>query len=167
MPGWFMLAPYGRIHAAWRRDKDPSMPLTAAQERAVVHLAGPKPVHAQHARQKARTLLAEWGLAESADLGELIAGELIANAIRHGEEPIWMRLSLDGGDLRVEVHDGGAGRPVRKHPGDDDESGRGLELLDGLTDLHGGERGMVSDPAGPGKTVYVVLSLKPTPADTR
>lgn len=143
------------------------MQLTTAQEPAVTHLAGRKPVHAQRARRKARALLAEWGLAESADLGELIAGELIANAIRHGDGPVWMRLSLDGGDLRVEVHDGGAGRPVRKHAGDDDESGRGLELLDGLIDLHGGERGMVSDPAGPGKTVYVVLSLKATPAGTR
>ena len=62
------------------------------------------------------------------------------------------------------MHDDAAGRPVRKHAGADDECGRGLELLDGLIELHGGERGVTSDQAGPGKTVYVVLSLEATPA---
>ena len=65
--------------------------------------------------------------------------------------------------LRVEVHDDGAGRPVRKHVGGDDECGRGLELLDGLIELYGGERGVISDQANPGKTVYVVLSLEAAP----
>jgi hypothetical protein len=32
-------------------------------------------------------------------------------------------------------------------------------LLDGLIELYGGERGVISDPASPGKTVYVALSL--------
>jgi len=40
-------------------------------------------------------------------------------------------------------------------------------LVDGLIGLHGGERGVISDPAGPGKTVYVVLSLAATPAGAR
>lgn len=45
--------------------------------------------------------------------------------------------------------------------------GRGLESPDGVIELHGGERGVISDPAGPGKTVYVVLSLEATPAGAR
>ena len=67
------------------------------------------------ARQAARVMLAAWGLGEQASLGELVVSELVANAVCHGETPIWMRLSFAGGELRVEVHDGGAGRPVRKH----------------------------------------------------
>lgn len=141
------------------------MQLTAAP--AVTVLPGREPVHARHARRRALVLLTAWGYGEHAGLGELIAGELVANAVCHGEEPIWMRISADGGGLRVEVHDGGAGRPVRRHAGSDDECGRGLELLDGLIELHGGERGVISDQAGPGKTVYAVLSLEATSAGAR
>ena len=35
----------------------------------------------------------------------------------------------------------------------------GLELLDGLIALYGGERGVIDDRAGPGKTVYVAVPL--------
>jgi anti-sigma regulatory factor (Ser/Thr protein kinase) len=143
------------------------MQLTATSEPAVTRLPGRDPVHARDARRRARVLLAAWGLGEQASLGELVVSELVANAVCHGDTPIWMRLSVGGGDLRVEVHDGGAGRPVRRHVGGGDECGRGLELLDGLIELYGGERGVISDPAGPGKTVYVVLSLELTPAGAR
>jgi len=138
------------------------MQLTAVREPAVAYLPGRDPAHARHARRQARALLEAWELSEHADLGELIASELVANAVCHGETPIWMRLSAGGGDLRVEVHDGGAGRPVRRNAGGGDECGRGLELLDGLIELYGGERGVISDPGGPGKTVFVVLSLAGT-----
>lgn len=114
------------------------MQLTATCEPAVTRLPGRDPVHARHARRRARALLAAWGLGEQASLGELVVSELVSNAVCHGDTPIWMRLSAGGGDLRVEVHDGGAGRPVRKQVGDGDECGRGLELLDGLIELHAG-----------------------------
>jgi signal transduction histidine kinase len=42
-----------------------------------------------------------------------------------------------------------------------------VALLDALIELHGGERGVISDRGGPGKTVYVELSLPATPAGTR
>jgi hypothetical protein len=138
------------------------MPLAAACEPAVIRLPGRRPVHARDARRRARVMLAAWGLGEQASLGELVA-----NAVCHGEAPIWMRLSAGGGELRVEVYDGGAGRPVRKNAGRGDEGGRGLEVLDGLIELHGGERGVISDPAGPGKTVCVVLSLETAPGGAR
>jgi signal transduction histidine kinase len=143
------------------------MQLTAVREPAVAYLPGRDPAHARHARRQARAVLEAWELGEHADLCELIVSELVTNALCHGDGPIWMQLSFARGDLRVEVHDDGAGRPVRKHAGGDDECGRGLELLDGLIELHGGELGVISDPAGPGKTVYVVLSLEPALAGAR
>lgn len=143
------------------------MPPAAAREPAVIRLPGRARVHARDARRRARVLLAAWGLGEQASLGELVVSELVTNAVCHGQTPIWMRLSLGSGDLRVEVHDGGAGRPVRRHVVGSDECGRGLELLDGLIELYGGERGVISDPSGPGKTVYVVLSLEITSAGAR
>jgi anti-sigma regulatory factor (Ser/Thr protein kinase) len=135
------------------------MQLTATCEPVITRLPGRDPAHARDARRRAQVLLTAWGLGEQASLGELVVSELVTNAVCHGDSPIWLRLSVGGGDLRVEVHDGGAGRPVRRHPGAGDECGRGLELVDGLIELHGGERGVIGDPAGPGKTVYVVLSL--------
>jgi two-component sensor histidine kinase len=139
------------------------MQLTASRDPAVICLPGREPVDARDARRRARVLLAALGLGEQANLGELVVSELVANAICHGEDPIWMRVSVDGCGLRVEVHDGGVGRPVRRHADGNDECGRGLELLDGLIALHGGERGVISDLTGPGKTVYVVLSLAAVP----
>jgi hypothetical protein len=139
------------------------MQLTAPRGPAIIPLPGCDPVHARDARRRARVILAGWGLGEQASLGELVASELLANAVRHGQPPVWMMLALNGGVLRVEVHDGGGGLPVRRYPGSGDERGRGLELLDTLTGLHGGERGLISDPAGPGKTVYVAVSLQPSP----
>ena len=143
------------------------MPLATTGESALICLPGRDPVHARDTRQHARVLLATWGLGEQADVGELIVSELVANAVCHGAAPIWVWLSAGGDGLRVEVHDGGAGRPVRQHPSTGDECGRGLEVLDGLIELHGGQRGVISDPDGPGKIVYVVLPLKITESGTR
>jgi anti-sigma regulatory factor (Ser/Thr protein kinase) len=140
------------------------MQLTATCEPVITRLPGRDPAHARDARRRARVLLTAWGLGEQASLGELVVSELVTNAVCHGQAPVWMTLSAEGGVLRVEVHDGGAGRPVRQHPGSGDECGRGLALLDALIEVHGGERGVISDPEGPGKTVYVVLCLQTTPA---
>jgi two-component sensor histidine kinase len=110
--------------------------------------------------RRARKALPGWGIAEHTGLAELIVSELVTNAVRHGEEPIEVSLSYTFGDLWTEVHDHGPGRPVRQHAAIDDERGRGLELLDGLIGLHGGARGVVADSDGPGKTVYVAVSLQ-------
>ncbi len=58
-------------------------------------------------------------------------------------------------------------RPAWRQPTADDESGRGLALLDGLIGLHGGRRGVTDDAAGCGKTVYVVICLAPDLAGAR
>jgi hypothetical protein len=95
------------------------------------------------------------------------AGDGLGGPPRHRAGSRCRRAAERWWRVGVEVHDDGAGRPVRKHAGGDDECGRGLELLDGLIELHGGGRGVISDPAGPGKTVYVVLSLEATLAGAR
>src|SRR5260221_5669316 len=95
-------------------------------------------VQVRTSREPARKALFWWGLGEHAELAELIVGELVTNAIRHGDGPIQVRMSYDRGDLCVEVHDDGAGRPVRRRATAADESGRGLVLLDGLIVMSGG-----------------------------
>jgi hypothetical protein len=99
------------------------------------------------------------GLGEHADLAELIVSELATNAIKHADGPVRVRVSYARGDLRVEAHDDGAGRPVRRRATADDESGRGLALLDELIGLCGGTRAVANDSAGHGKTVHVTVRL--------
>ena len=118
-----------------------------------------EPAQVRHARKQAREALARWGLAKHADLAELIVSELATNAIRHGDGVVHVCVSFVRCDLRVEVHDDAADRPVRQQATADDESGRGLAVLDGLIGLHGGRRGVATDSTGHGKTVYVMICL--------
>jgi len=101
------------------------------------------------------------GLGEHTELGELIVSELVTNSLRHGEGKIQVRMPHTGGDLRVAVHDSGAGRPVKHQPTVEGESGRRLAQLDGLTGLHGGRRGLLDNGAREGKTVYAVIHIVP------
>jgi len=122
------------------------------------------PAQVSHAREQAREALSRWGLGEHADLAELIVNELATNAIRHGHGVVHVCVSYANGDLRVDVHDDGAGRPARQQATPDDESGRGLALLDGLIGLHGGRRGVANDITGHGKTAYVMIGPLTDPA---
>ena len=127
------------------------MPLIVAPELAVIITLDRDPAQAAGARRKVRELVTGWSLGQHADLAELVVSELVANALRHGAGPIEIRLFRGPGGLRVEVHDDGAGRPVRRHAGDYDECGRGLELLDGLIAPLGGAWGTVEDRHAPGE----------------
>ena len=135
------------------------MPLTAMREQSVSCLFGREPTEVGRAREETRKALFGWGLGEYAEVAELIVSEYVTNALRHGEGPIRVRISFDGGHLRIEVHDDGAGRPVRRPVTAEDESGRGLELVDGLLALQGGQRTVREDDAGAGKTVGAVIRL--------
>jgi anti-sigma regulatory factor (Ser/Thr protein kinase) len=135
------------------------MPLVVASEMTdAIHL-GRDPAEVGRARRHARGTLRAWGLQGHAELAELVVSEVVTNALRHGAGPVDVCLSYGCGELRVEVHDDGAGRPVLRQATDEDEDGRGLVLLDGLLGLHGGVRGVTDDHDGFGKTVYVVIPL--------
>jgi signal transduction histidine kinase len=121
----------------------------------------PVPAQVGHAREQVRKVIPGWGLAEYDDLLELLVSELVTNALAHCHGPIDLRLSYSGNDLWIEVHDSGDETPVRRDPGQDDESGRGLMLIDRLIEMHGGIRGIARQTSRDGKTVYVALSLPP------
>jgi serine phosphatase RsbU (regulator of sigma subunit)/anti-sigma regulatory factor (Ser/Thr protein kinase) len=72
--------------------------------------------------------LASWGLEEAAFTTELIASELITNAIRYGTEPIQVRLLRDR-TLICEVSDGSSTSPRLRRASTTDEGGRGLFLV--------------------------------------
>ncbi len=135
------------------------MPLTAMREESVSCLFGRKPTEVRRAREATRKALFDWGLGEHSEFFELIVSELVTNALNHGEGPITVCVSCDSTSLRIEVHDDGSGRPIRRPVTAKSESGRGLELVDGLLALQGGRRTLHEDAAGAGKTVGAVIHL--------
>ena len=103
------------------------------------------PAQVSQARRLVRETLAAWGLDDYIDHTMLISSELVTNALRHGAGMISMRLSRARHDLRIEVHDHGAGRPLRRHAGTGDESGRGLAVIDALISMYDGHLGCTDD----------------------
>ncbi|GAB2700721.1 SpoIIE family protein phosphatase [Kitasatospora kifunensis] len=80
--------------------------------------------------------LEAWGLEELTFSAELILSELITNAIRHGAEPIRVRMLRDR-SLVFEVSDGSSTAPHLRYAADTDEGGRGLFLVAQLAERWG------------------------------
>ncbi|MTE21659.1 ATP-binding protein [Streptomyces sp. TRM43335] len=118
----------------------------------------------------ARLLTAEqldaWGVpygSGPAEAAALVVAELTANAVVHGRVPgrdFEVRLTLDGGVLRIAVSDARGERlPVVTEVAEDGESGRGLHLVTALATAWG------TEPRPPsGKTVRVGIPLLDRPA---
>lgn len=113
------------------------------------------------ARGFLRSLLEEWGVAEDAAENALLClSELVTNAVIHAGTASELRATLEGGVLTVIVRDlGGLGpqAPADAEPtGDLDPLrvyGRGLMLVDALSDRWGSERDVT------GTTVWFALEL--------
>jgi anti-sigma regulatory factor (Ser/Thr protein kinase) len=93
------------------------------------------------ARAWTREILWEWDAAELADDAELVASELVTNSVSACTGPdraaIRLVLTLDQGELAVLVRDDDPSAPVAAQPGVEDESGRGLLIVQHLTDRCG------------------------------
>jgi DNA-binding NarL/FixJ family response regulator len=68
---------------------------------------------------------------------ELLTSELVTNAVRHAHSAARVAVEVVGAKVRVSVTDDGPGVPATAKPSPDSESGRGLELVDGLADRWG------------------------------
>jgi GAF domain-containing protein/anti-sigma regulatory factor (Ser/Thr protein kinase) len=82
---------------------------------------------------------------------ELVASELVTNALLHGEPPVGVRVRVTGGRVRLEVGDGSRATPVRAVAGPETMTGRGLWLVATLADRWGIEA------VPPGKVVWAEL----------
>jgi anti-sigma regulatory factor (Ser/Thr protein kinase) len=98
---------------------------------------GALPTAASCARGHVRAVTSEWGLAHLADTAELLASELVTNAIRASAglicPVIGLWLASDQISIVMHVWDASDAMPVRQHPGYDDSNGRGLVLVDALS----------------------------------
>ncbi|MFE9123942.1 SpoIIE family protein phosphatase [Streptomyces sp. NPDC007148] len=96
-----------------------------------------EPRAAPLARAAVRRQLETWKIdEETAFTTELIASELVGNAIRYGASPIRLRLILDR-QLTCEVSDTASSAPHLKHARTIDENGRGLFIIANLADNWG------------------------------
>jgi anti-sigma regulatory factor (Ser/Thr protein kinase) len=122
------------------------------------------------ARLHARNIAHEWGLGELVDTLELVVSELVTNAVQasvdhdgrpryspeHGLACIHLRLSTDGLSVLVEVWDENVGVPAPGEPDLDAEGGRGLLLVDALTEHWGWDLA----PSGRGKVVWALMAAR-------
>lgn len=121
------------------------------------------------ARAHVRALLVTWQMSGLSEALELVVSELVANGVNasahgdgtpryvQGRMPV-IRLCLltDGARLVAEVWDQAPGVPVRLSAGPDDESGRGLDLVDMIT---GSRWGWHPARSGPGKCVWAEFTV--------
>jgi GAF domain-containing protein/anti-sigma regulatory factor (Ser/Thr protein kinase) len=96
----------------------------------------PDPAAVADMRVAVSEKLEEWGLAELDFATELVLSELVTNAIRHGAEPIHLRLIRDR-TLICEVADGSNTAPHLRYAATTDEGGRGLFLVSQMTERWG------------------------------
>ena len=113
------------------------------------------------ARKFTRNTLREWGLTSLADDAEAIVGEFVANAVSHAARAVaadgagqclGLRLLRRTGEVMCAVLDPSDLAPVLRMPDRDEEAGRGLQMVDALSDVWGW-----SPVTGRGKAVWAIL----------
>jgi anti-sigma regulatory factor (Ser/Thr protein kinase) len=117
----------------------------------------------------ARAVLAEWGLHGVTEAAELIVSELVTNAVRASTDPdgrprydgaglpvVIVRLGSDRVRVLIEVWDGIEDAPVTERVGQDEESGRGLMLVQAVCDRWSWQ----TVPGWPGKVVWAELQVQ-------
>jgi anti-sigma regulatory factor (Ser/Thr protein kinase) len=133
---------------------------------------GALPTAPRLARGFASVVLNGWGFDVLIDVTALLVSELTTNVVQaatdadgspryddEGKLPLlWVRLLSDRSRLLIEVWDTlptAFGAPVVRHPEPDEESGRGLEMIDALAEDWGWE----VVPGWNGKRIWAVLPL--------
>ncbi len=82
---------------------------------------------------------------------ELMACELATNCVRHAHTDFELAIESQG-QIRVEVRDTGQGRPEPRSPTPREPSGRGLRIVEAMSDTWG----IIQSPSG--KTVWFTLA---------
>jgi anti-sigma regulatory factor (Ser/Thr protein kinase) len=101
----------------------------------------------------------EWGLADLGDTAELLASEIVTNAVQAsarlrtaGPAVIWVWITSDRVSMVIHVWDASPQMPAAQQAGLDDDGGRGLMLVRELSKDWGAYR-----KAG-GKVVWVMIT---------
>jgi anti-anti-sigma regulatory factor/anti-sigma regulatory factor (Ser/Thr protein kinase) len=162
-----LCAPTTAVHTALQRLAiDWSVPVHPTREQAVVAIEARPPVRRYRRRLtgtpaapgQARKLLVEvcreWRLpAGLSDNAEVVATELVSNAVRHAGGDLTVSVALGNRYIHVSVRDGSPVSPTRQIPDPYHGGGRGLILIDAFTASWG-----TTLVAG-GKVVWATLRL--------
>jgi anti-sigma regulatory factor (Ser/Thr protein kinase) len=110
-----------------------------------------EPSSASRARRFVDATLREWSCDTLLEVATLLVSELVSNAVLHAGTRIRVGIRLHRDRLRVEVQDGNGRVPARKHYSALSVTGRGLLLVERMSDQWG------VAPAGDGKIVWFEL----------
>jgi anti-sigma regulatory factor (Ser/Thr protein kinase) len=106
----------------------------------------------------------EWGFGAVAETAELLASEIITNAVQaagklRSAEPSVIRIwvTCDGNSLVIRVWDASDDMPIRHEAAPDQIGGRGLMLIEALSKDWGAYR------ETEGKVVWTLISLPDDP----
>ncbi|MGW4028687.1 SpoIIE family protein phosphatase [Streptomyces sp. NPDC004838] len=126
------------------------------------HVAQNDPDALRSARHMVRSAVRAWGARERVDEIELVADEIVTNALLHTDGGADLTVRVLFGPqrrLRVEVEDRSSALPRRRDAGESGVSGRGLLLVDRLADAWG------VDSRGHGKCVWCEFAAPDPEAD--
>jgi two-component sensor histidine kinase len=90
-----------------------------------------------------------------ADAVAVMTSELATNSIRHAASAFEVDIRRSGGEIRVEVTDDGSGVPAVLSPDATQPSGRGLFIVEELSD----DWGVMPSPDDTAKTVWFRVML--------
>ncbi|MEU1778515.1 SpoIIE family protein phosphatase [Streptomyces abikoensis] len=139
------------------RDDDVALLMARLNGIPAAHVAEweltPELHEAPRARRLVRAQLAAWGLDEATATAEILAGEVVGNAVRHARTGrVGLRL-VRTDVLLCEVTDDDHTLPALMGTGEEDEYGRGLRVVSALAREWGASH------SGRGKTVWFEMPL--------
>ncbi|MGW0753814.1 SpoIIE family protein phosphatase [Streptomyces sp. NPDC002587] len=105
-------------------------------------------------------VLTSWGINHRADDAQLLTSEVLTNAVRHAEGPLHLHLRRHTTELAIEISDRSPQLPQPRLEDVENESGRGLLLVDALAGTWGVR------PTEEGKTTWFTLSLETAEYDS-
>ncbi|NJC84027.1 ATP-binding protein [Planosporangium mesophilum] len=142
------LASYPSVAAA-RDGADPDAPRYRLREALPA-----SPVAAPAARRLLGQVCRSWSVPELIEPAELVTTELVANAVRHGGGEVTLTVSLHHGCLQISVGDENPSLPRPRASTPADENGRGLLMVDALSE----DWGMTCMRAG--KVVWAKVAVR-------
>ncbi|HEX4540749.1 MAG TPA: ATP-binding protein [Acidimicrobiales bacterium] len=98
---------------------------------------------------------------DALDAVVLMVSELATNCIRFTPGAFSISIEDDTRSTRVDVTDRGGGKPTVRSPRATDLSGRGLQIVEAMSD----DWGVVPAKSCPGTTVWFTLGHRENPAD--